>query len=32
MTAPLPYLLINVKAIDLEKVFLCEMHNVKPVI
>ena len=31
MTAPLPYLLINVKAIDLTKVFLCEMHNLKTV-
>ena len=31
MTAPLPYLLINVKAIDLEKVSLCEMQNLKTV-
>ena len=29
MAAPLPYLLINVKAIDLEKVSLCEMQNLK---
>ena len=31
ITAPLPYLLINVKAIDLGKVFLCEMQNLKTV-
>ena len=31
MTAPLPYLLINVKAIDLDKVSLCEMQNLKTV-
>ena len=31
MTAPLPNLLINVKAIDLEKVSLCEMQNLKTV-
>ena len=31
MTAPLQYLLINVKAIDLEKVSLCEMQNLKTV-
>ena len=29
MTAPLPYLLINMKENDLEKVSLCEMQNLK---
>ena len=31
MTAPLPYLLINVKTIDLEKVSLCEMQYLQTV-
>ena len=31
MTALLPYLLINVKAIDLEKVSLYEIQNLKTV-
>ena len=31
MTAPLPYLLINVKAIDLKKVCLCQTPNLKTV-
>ena len=31
MTAPLPDLLINAKGIDLEKVSLCEMQNLKTV-
>ena len=31
MTAPLPYLLINTKAIDLEKVSLCEMQKLQTV-
>ena len=29
MTAPLPYLLINVKAIDLQEVSLSEMQTLK---
>ena len=29
MTAPLPYLLINVKAIDLQELSLCEMQTLK---
>ena len=31
ITAPLPYLLINLNAIDLDKVPLCEMQNLKTV-
>ena len=31
MAERLPYLFINVKAIDLEKVSLCEMQNLKTV-
>ena len=29
MKAPLPYLLIIVKAIDLQKISVCDMENVK---
>ena len=29
MTAPLPYLLINMKAIDLQEISLCEMQTLK---
>ena len=29
MTAPLPYLLINVKAIDLQELSLCEMQTLQ---
>ena len=29
MAAPLPYLLINMKAIDLQEISLCEMQTLK---